>query len=87
VIILPRQARDKHRESPRKREWRFSQEETLPEKPTLALRRQKYCRLPSLAPAIGMHTTARDMGAKSDLCPPVTCTENDHFTKTGSGQT
>lgn len=38
------------------------QEEILPAKPKLMTRRQKYCRLPSLAPAIGMHTNARDMG-------------------------
>lgn len=37
-------------------------EEAVPERPKLATRRQPYCRLPSLAPAIGMHTTARDIG-------------------------
>ena len=38
------------------------EEEVLPTKPLLITRRQKYARIPSLAPAIGMHSTARDMG-------------------------
>ena len=38
------------------------EEEPLPPPPNLLLQRQPYCRIPSLAPAIGMHSTARDMG-------------------------
>ena len=36
--------------------------ELLPPPPSLILRRQPYHRMPALAPAIGMHSTARDVG-------------------------
>ena len=69
MIFLPRQARDKHRESTQKERCVFLQEQCQ------VLAQEKE------ALAVSKKTARRGEGC------PLFIHEDDHFTKTGSGQT
>jgi hypothetical protein len=77
MIILPRQAQDKHRESTQKRP--FSQ------------RSSSIAAAKSVTPSVARSAhksllRTRPLVRKNAFCPPFH-SKNDHFTKTGSGQT